>query len=96
VFSTRWDETLWRGEGDIPYSMQGPGEGREFLVLSDNIPTEEVYITDGVGPGTLESQSVKSPYGKVPDTYKHERIHMEPIMGDVKPGSGNVIGTNRP
>ena len=43
----------------------------------------------------LESQRIESPYGKVPDTYKHELI-VEPIMGDAKLGSGNVTGTNRP
>lgn len=57
---------------------------------------EEVSITNGGDPGTLESQRIESPYGKVPDTYKHERIHAEPVMGDVKPGSCNVTGTNRP
>ncbi len=55
---------------------------------------EEVSITNGSDPGMLESQRIESPYGKVPDTYKHELI-VEPIMGDVKLGSGNVTGTNR-
>ena len=44
----------------------------------DNIPTEEVYITDGGDPGTLESQTIESPYGKVPHTYKHALIDIEP------------------
>lgn len=56
---------------------------------------EEVSITNGSDPGTLESQRIESPYGKVPDTYKHECIHAEPVMGDGKLGSGDVIGTNR-
>lgn len=48
----------------------------------DQIPTKEVYITDGGDPGTIESQTIDSPYGKVPNTYKHELIHVEPIMGE--------------
>ena len=45
----------------------------------DNIPKEQVYITDGGDPGTLESQTIESPYGKVPNTYKHTLHQMEPI-----------------
>ena len=55
---------------------------------------EEGSITNGSDPGMLESQRIESPYGKVPDTYKHELI-VEPIMGDVKLGSSDVTGTNR-
>lgn len=47
-----------------------------------NIPTKEVYIVDGGDPGTIESQTVTSPYGEVPNTYKHELIHVEPIVSD--------------
>lgn len=46
----------------------------------DNIPDKEVYIVDGGDPGTLESQRVSSPYGEVPNTYKHELIHVPPIV----------------
>ncbi|ALX09333.1 oxalate decarboxylase [Acetivibrio thermocellus AD2] len=34
-----------------------------------NIPKKEVYITDSGDPGTLESQTVDSPTGKVPLSY---------------------------
>ncbi len=44
------------------------------------IPKVEVYITDGGDPGTLESQTIESPYGKVPNTYKHELINVKPIQ----------------
>lgn len=45
-----------------------------------DIPKAEVYITDGGDPGPLESQRVKSPYGEVPNTFKHELINVEPIV----------------
>lgn len=48
----------------------------------DRIPEKEVYIVDGGDPGTLESQKVSSPYGEVPNTYKHELIHVPPISCD--------------
>ena len=47
----------------------------------DCIPDKEVYIVDGGDPGTIESQSVKSPYGAVPNTYKHELAKLPPITG---------------
>ncbi len=43
-----------------------------------NIPGEQVYICDGGDPGTLESQTVVSPYGAVPNTYKHELVNVAP------------------
>ncbi|MBE5963122.1 MAG: cupin domain-containing protein [Lachnospiraceae bacterium] len=43
------------------------------------IPKKEVYIVDGGDPGTKESQTVKSPYGEVPNSYKHELINVKPI-----------------
>lgn len=48
----------------------------------DDIPEKEVYIVDGGDPGPIESQTVKSPYGKVPNTYKHELINVDPIISD--------------
>lgn len=48
----------------------------------DVIPEKEVYIVDGGDPGTIESQRVVSPYGDVPDTYKHELINVKPIISD--------------
>lgn len=46
----------------------------------DSIPKEEVYIVYGGDPGTLESQEVPSPYGKVPLSYKHELINLTPVQ----------------
>lgn len=51
---------------------------KEFEV----IPKKEVYITDGGDPGPLQSQEVESPYGKVPNTLKHEMINVKPIVCD--------------
>ncbi len=48
----------------------------------DEIPPKEVYITNGGDPGPIESQTIESPYGAVPHTYKHELIHVEPILGE--------------
>lgn len=48
---------------------------KEFAKL----PKEEVYIVDGGDPGPIEQQEVTSPAGKVPDSYKHEFIHVKPI-----------------
>ncbi len=48
----------------------------------DDIPRVEVYITDGGDPGTLESQTVRSPYGFVPNTFKHEIKNVKPVTGD--------------
>lgn len=45
-----------------------------------DIPKEEVYITDGGDPGPIESQTIQSPAGFVPNTYKHELINIEPIV----------------
>lgn len=50
--------------------------------MFDKIPKEEVYITDGGDPGPMESQTIKSPYGQVPNTFKHELINVKPIVCD--------------
>lgn len=47
-----------------------------------DLPGKEVYIVDGGDPGTIESQEVESEKGKVPHTYKHELINVEPIICD--------------
>ena len=36
----------------------------------DNIPDKEVYIVDGGDPGPIESQTVDSPYGTVPNQHR--------------------------
>ncbi len=48
----------------------------------DVIPEKEVYIVDGGDPGPKESQEVESPYGKVPESFKHELINVKPIVSD--------------
>ena len=48
----------------------------------DCIPEKEVYIVDGGDPGPIESQTVVSPYGEVPNTYKHELIHVKPMISE--------------
>ena len=45
----------------------------------DQIPDKEVYIVDGGDPGPIESQRVDSPYGVIPNSLKHELIHVTPI-----------------
>ncbi len=44
-----------------------------------SIPKKEVYIAMAGDPGSLKSQEVKSPYGKVPQTFKHELNKVMPI-----------------
>lgn len=46
------------------------------------VPTKEIFITDGGDPGPLESQEVPSPYGKVPNTFKHRLAFLDPIVAD--------------
>ncbi len=46
------------------------------------IPKKEVYIIDGGDPGTIESQKVTSPYGDVPNSYKHELGKLPPVVCD--------------
>lgn len=105
----------WIFPANIPHSIQGLGEGCEFIMIFDKgsysedntfsiselfyhiprdvlsanfgcpesefdvIPEKEVYIVDGGDPGTIESQTVTSPYGVVPNTFKHELINVPPI-----------------
>ncbi|MBX4146967.1 oxalate decarboxylase family bicupin [Paenibacillus sp. FSL W7-1279] len=44
------------------------------------IPKEQVYIFQDQVPGSLESQEVQSPYGKVPLSFKHRLLAQEPII----------------
>lgn len=46
----------------------------------DNIPSKQVYIFQGDVPGSLESQAVKSPYGPVPQSFKHRLLAQKPIV----------------
>lgn len=45
-----------------------------------HIPKEQVYIFQDQVPGSLESQEVQSPYGKVPLSFKHRLLAQEPII----------------
>lgn len=45
-----------------------------------HIPKEQVYIFQDQVPGSLESQEVQSPYGKVPLSFKHRLLAQEPIV----------------
>lgn len=65
----------------IPKDVLSANFGCDESVF-DCIPRKEVYIVDGGDPGTLESQTVKSPYGEVPNTYKHELAKVEPITSE--------------
>jgi oxalate decarboxylase len=45
----------------------------------NSIPSEQVYIFQDNVPGSLESQKVKSPYGTVPLSFKHQLLAQTPI-----------------
>lgn len=45
-----------------------------------HIPKKQVYIFQDQVPGSLESQEVQSPYGKVPLSFKHRLLAQEPII----------------
>lgn len=45
----------------------------------DHIPTEQVYIYQDKVPGPIETQKVQSPYGKVPQSFKHRLLSQPPI-----------------
>lgn len=44
------------------------------------IPTEQVYIYQDEVPGPLQSQQINSPYGAVPQTFKHELLKQPPLI----------------
>ncbi|MFJ3389594.1 MULTISPECIES: oxalate decarboxylase family bicupin [unclassified Lysinibacillus] len=44
-----------------------------------HIPKEQVYIYQAKVPGPLDSQKVQSPYGTVPQTFKHRLLAQTPI-----------------
>lgn len=46
----------------------------------DHIPDKQVYIFQDQVPGSLESQEIESPYGKVPLSFKHRLLAQEPII----------------
>ena len=44
-----------------------------------NIPSEQLYIFQDNVPGSLESQKVQSPYGTIPQSFKHQLLAQTPI-----------------
>lgn len=44
-----------------------------------HIPKEQVYIYQDKVPGPLDTQKVQSPYGAVPNTFKHRLLAQTPI-----------------
>ncbi len=45
----------------------------------DHIPSEQVYIYQDRVPGPIDSQKVQSPYGEVPQTFKHRLLAQPPL-----------------
>jgi oxalate decarboxylase len=46
----------------------------------NSIPSEQVYIFQDNVPGPLESQKVQSPYGTIPQSFKHQLLAQTPII----------------
>ncbi|MDM5233770.1 oxalate decarboxylase family bicupin [Lysinibacillus pakistanensis] len=45
-----------------------------------HIPNEQVYIYQDKVPGPIDTQKVKSPYGEVPQSFKHRLLAQTPIQ----------------
>lgn len=45
----------------------------------NHIPKEQVYIFQDKVPGPIDTQKVQSPYGTVPETFKHRLLAQTPI-----------------
>jgi oxalate decarboxylase len=45
----------------------------------NNIPSGQVYIYEDKVHGSLESQKVQSPYGTIPQSFKHQLLAQKPI-----------------
>jgi oxalate decarboxylase len=46
----------------------------------NTLPTGQVYIYQGTIPGPIENEAVQSPYGTIPESYKHELLSQKPII----------------
>ncbi|CUU48568.1 cupin domain-containing protein [Clostridium beijerinckii] len=46
----------------------------------NTLPTGQVYIYQGNIPGHLEDEIVQSPYGTIPESYKHRLLAQKPII----------------
>lgn len=44
------------------------------------LPSGQLYIYQGTVPGPLENEAVQSPYGIVPESYKHHLLAQKPIL----------------
>jgi oxalate decarboxylase len=44
------------------------------------LPSGQVYIYQGTVPGPLESEAVQSPYGTVPQSFKHRLLAQKPVV----------------
>ena len=42
------------------------------------LPSGQVYIYQGTVPGPLESEAVQSPFGTVPESFKHQLLAQKP------------------
>lgn len=58
----------------------------------DSIPAGQVYIFQDRVPGPLESQAVESPYGSVPQSFKHRLLAQPPLK---TPGGSVRIADSR-
>lgn len=45
----------------------------------NNIPSDQVYIFQDNIPGSIESQKVQSPYGTIPQSFKHQLLAQPPL-----------------
>ncbi|MFJ7183739.1 oxalate decarboxylase family bicupin [Lysinibacillus xylanilyticus] len=61
----------------------------------NHIPKEQVYIFQDKVPGPIDTQKVQSPYGTVPETFKHRLLAQTPI--NTPGGSVRIVdSTNFP
>jgi len=44
------------------------------------LPSGQIYIYQGTIPGPLECEAIQSPYGTVPQTFKHRLLAQKPII----------------
>ncbi|WP_379131189.1 oxalate decarboxylase family bicupin [Paenibacillus sp. sgz500958] len=61
----------------------------------ESIPSDQVYIYQDKVPGTLQSQAVESPYGEIPQSFKHKLLAQTPLR--TSGGSVRIVdSTNFP
>ncbi len=56
------------------------------------MPAGQIYIYQGKVPGPLEKESIRSPYGTVPQSFKHRLLAQEPIV--TEGGSVRIADTS--